>query len=444
MRGFTLILVFLFSDASGASTDASREEEIFIRQSIDLIHGRLRFAVKMNSYYVACLEDDKRWFENLPNKFESEDRYTRCFRDDGEVMEGVIDNIKAKIGEKYPLMIRYLIIYHYHAATRTPGHWETKEGQTERERFGDIARYDLWVKSNRAHRFVQHLFPSLAVLPPMSSEQFEDARRAILSEEHCREEEDEPEKMYGKKEKESLSDCYEKLYKTLLAGEDDSGREGFPILGFVTSPHPDNGELADAIKSLNDNTKKLLNNFREAKYVFEDGEYHLKVKNIPFSRNYFFKPNYFSLEYHKDIFDFSGMLKYSIARDSDRYQELYDKGFALWESAEMNRLWMEMGVLVTWGVACVAIFKNPAAQRWCFLPTGIGANVYFLAVDNAKYQEALDIALYRAEGYSSSWQSLDRLDELSLARTISIITFPFFTEIPGLFKKSLPSLQKVR
>ena len=390
------LLALSFGSVQGAS-----DEERFVRAAIAKIHSSLRLAVFMSDYHLACLTDDEQWFaQNTVRPFLY--RQKSCsFR---------MDALKEEIRQKYPLMISLLIIYHYRDIFRMPKRMEN--GLEKEIRASHAQQRDM----------VRHLFPGLVELPPATMDQLKAATEVLQQEQFCQGVD---------------LECYEKEYKALLVGKEESV-PGLPILGFVTSARPEKGELIRAIRKIRENTRDLLEEFRHKYFVVENGEYHLKV-SVPkkYARNsrIYAPQERFSIDNNLDLFEFSGILKNSLSRESEEFQGLFERGFARWESREEDQMWTEMGALLVWIGGCMAFFRTPTALQWCILPTGIGANLYFFAMDTKRYQKAIDIALYRADNDApSTYQDISRLDDLAFARTLSIVMLPFFTEIPRLFK----------
>ena len=384
------VMAFLFFRPALATSD----EEKFIRIAVDKIHGSLRLAAFISDFQLACLTDDKQWFAQNTVRPLLYRQITCPLR---------IDSLKEDIKQRYPLMIKLLVVYHYRDIMSMARYLE--EGSEEQFKI-----------SHAQNQYtVRHLFPGLKRLPPPTMHQVKEAIKILQEETICQGVD---------------LDCYEKEYRALLVGKEDR-IPGLPILGFITSAEPEDEELIQAIKEIRKNTRALLEDFRQKYFIVEDGNYLLK-EPPPKNPRIHVSVERFSIKSYLDLFQFAGILKNSISKESEEFQALFDRGFARWESRESKRLWMEMTVLLTWTGGCMAFFRSPLALQTCIIPTGLGANLYFFTIDNKKYQEAMDIALYRADDGAPTYQDISMLEDLAFARTLSIIMLPFFTEVPRL------------
>ena len=270
--------------------------------------------------------------------------------------------------------------------------------------------------------------------------------------------------------------CYKDKYKELLFGNREKNIEGLPILGFVTSANPTDEELLQAIGKIRKNSAKLLDDFREdyftiitinskdkkeIKYVLSDS-----VKEDLSSPDFMDKldldTSFFDAflsifglkDTYVDIFRiFSGRL-YSgyngfdgeelyhlkmtpseYGEFANQFEEMINFGYEAHEKKLGKRLWVEMGIIISWVAGCYIVFKgNPLANGICQLPMGLGVNAYFYVVDTKRYKEVLSMAFYRPDKSRPSYQEPEKLKELALAQRLSMILLPFFTGIQQITK----------
>ena len=390
------MVTFLLVSSVSATSES---EEDFVRAAIDKIHSSLRLAVFMSDYQLACLTDDRQWFAQNTTRPVLYRRETCLHR---------IDSLKEEIKRKYPIMISMLTIYHYRDISWIADSLE--KGQEEDVRFSHVQQ----------RRMVRHLFPGLVKLPPVSMHQLKEATKLLQQKIFCQ----------GVDLR-----CYEREYKALLVGRENH-IPGLPILGFVTSATPERDELIRGIREIRKNTLELLEDFRQKYFMTENGGYRLKKLFAKHRKNPRMpvRARDSLLETHLDLFEFAGLLNNSLAKESEKFQTLFEQGFTAWQSREGDRIWTELGFVFAWMGGCMVILRSPLARRLCTIPTGIGANLYFFSTDTQRYQKAIDIAFYRADDGSPTYQDVSMLDELAFARNISALMLPFFTEIPGLLK----------
>ena len=451
----------------------SKWETAFIRESLHIIHTNLRLAVFISDYYIACLRKDKQWFKQNTSFIYSE---TFC--------KTHISSWREQIEEKYPLMRAYLIIFHFRglgsarfSKNQFPTHptRPPKTGLTDAER--KSLKISEEIKQNRA-RFAyeqnkhlpKHTLPGLVKLPPVSVEEVILAEQILDKNKFARkfflETGQLPEKLKEDPQvvcanpsptliANEFLNCFLEKYKELLVGNKDKRIPGLPILGFITSPNPSDEQLAEAIGKIRENSLELLDEFQQEYFTrSSDGEYKLKEKECCWAPKFlsslfpgndsFLREKDFSIDGNVDIFQFlSGRLK----TDSDGYKELKKAGLANDETMELidigrmkyeakmtRKMWIEIGLMVTWGVGCPIIFKSPLARGICELPVGLVANIYFFIIDTHLYEKAVKVALYRPDDSRPSYQEISELDDLEMARFFSTALLPLFTGVPQIIK----------
>ena len=429
----------------------------FIRESLHLVHNNLKLAVFIADYYIACLKEDTVWFrENVSFV------YSR------EMCEQNINHWRDQIREKYPLMRAYLIILNYRGflsyrfsknkfqpetdwSDLTSEHHLTDSKLEELKMIEDFE----WESQQRqaslnyaqTNHMIQHGFPGLAKLPPVSVDEVIFAEQLFdknnFAEKVLSEGRELPEDI--KKDEQvvcaspsptlivnELSNCFDEKYKELLLGNKDEKVPGLPILGFVTSAEPGDHELASAIAKIRENSLELLNDLREEYFVSDStGGFFLKDRDFSFNKNLeIFK--YFSNRLKNDYDGYAGLI--GQGHSNDQIMELVDIGRQKYKDKEENQLYIEMGLMVGWAIGCYAFFRNPLARGICELPIGLGANAWFFVIDTSRYEEALRVALYRPDDSRPPYTEISELSDLSFNRMLSMLMLPFFTGVPNILK----------
>lgn len=389
-------------------------EEAFLRAAVFHLHDELKNSIQLTDYYMACLTKDWEWFKKQAKGILSTPLF--C----GNKLAVIRDKIKAR----YTLMKALLGLGQYPligdagpplTMAKAPG--------------SDYGNLKLRVYQN-----VQHEFDNLITLNSLSKEETELAAKILktdLEERYLYIHKKDPEtqeKTYCAKASELAyirmgDSCYRDAAYELIFGNKEKGITPLPILAFVTSENPDDEMLFKAAGKIRANALAALNELK-TKYVLLFNNLH---PSSPLDARW--EKNFFLL-------NFEGTLKRMVA-ENPLYQLAFENFKLRFEEYNTNKMYFELGGMISWGIGCSIFVKGLLARGLCELPIGLGANMYFYLIDSDNYQTALQNALVSPNENNNPETSLKHIDDLALSRDLSLYALPFFTGVPHLFKALL-------